>query len=70
VPRKKPEGIEILTATAPEPVSIQEITMLDWYAAFALMGITQSSPSNHEATTKFAFDRAEAMMAEREKRGA
>jgi hypothetical protein len=42
--------------------------MLDWYAAFALMGITQSSPSNHEVTTKFAFDRAEAMMAEREKR--
>jgi len=67
VARKKPEGIEALTVP-PEPVSIQDITMLDWYAAFALMGITQSSPSSHEITTKFAFDRAEAMMAEREKR--
>lgn len=61
--RKKPEGIEALTA-APEPVSIQDITMLDWYAAFALMASTQS----HQTTAKFAFDRAEAMMAEREKR--
>ena len=66
MPRKKPEGIEILTATAPEPVSIQEITMLDWYAAFALMSNTQSP----ETAAKWAFDRAEAMMAEREKRGA
>ena len=65
--RKKPEGIEALVPKT-DPVSIQEITMLDWYAAFALMGITQSSPSNHEVTTKFAFDRAEAMMQEREKR--
>ena len=61
--RKKPEGIEVLTAP-PEPVSIQDITMLDWYAAFALMSSTQS----HQTTAKFAFDRAEAMMAERERR--
>jgi hypothetical protein len=39
--------------------------MLDWYAAFALMAIQQT---NHEAASKFAFDRAEAMMAERSKR--
>jgi len=65
--RKKLEGIEALVEKE-EPISIQDITMLDWYAAFALMGITQSSPSNHEVTTKFAFDRAEAMMAERERR--
>jgi hypothetical protein len=64
--RKKLEGIEALVEK--EPVSIQEITMLDWYAAFALMGITQSSPSNHEIASKFAFERAEAMMAERAKR--
>ena len=63
--RKKPEGIEILTAPA-EQVSIQDITMLDWYAAFALMSTTQS----HETAAKWAFDRAEMMMAEREKRGA
>lgn len=61
--RKKLEGIEALVEK--EPVSIQEITMLDWYAAFALMAIQQS---NHEAASKFAFDRAEAMMAERAKR--
>ena len=61
--RKKPEGIEALTAP-PEPVSIQEITMLDWYAAFALM----SCSGVPETAAKFAFDRAEAMMAEREKR--
>jgi hypothetical protein len=64
--RKKPEGIEILTAAAPEPVSIQEITMLDWYASFALMSTSQS----HDSAAKWAFDRAEAMMAEREKRHA
>lgn len=63
--RKKPEGIEALAAS-PEPVSIQEITMLDWYAGFALMSNTQ----NHETAAKWAFDRAEAMMAEREKRNA
>lgn len=61
--RKKPEGIEALAAPA-EPVSIQEITMLDWYAAFALMSTTQS----HDTAAKWAFDRAEAMMKEREKR--
>jgi len=60
---KKPEGIEELVATVEYP-SIQEITMLDWYAAFALMSNTQSP----ETAAKYAFDRAEAMMAEREKR--
>ena len=60
--RKKPEGIEALAAP-PEPVSIQEITMLDWYAAFALMSTTQS----HDTAAKWAFERAEAMMKEREK---
>ena len=61
--RKKPEGIEALAAP-PEPVSIQEITMLDWYAAFALMSTTQS----HDTAAKWAFERAEAMMKEKEKR--
>ena len=58
--RKKLEGIEALVEKE-EPVSIQDITMLDWYAAFALMSNTQ----NHETAAKWAFDRAEAMMAER-----
>ena len=60
---KKPEGIEELVAPMEQP-SIQEITMLDWYAGFALMSNTQSP----ETAAKYAFDRAEAMMAEREKR--
>jgi hypothetical protein len=60
---KKPEGIEELVTPVEQP-SIQEITMLDWYAAFALASNTQSP----EAAAKYAFDRAEAMMAEREKR--
>jgi len=60
---KKPEGIEELVVPMEQP-SIQEITMLDWYAAFALMSNTQSP----ETAAKYAFDRAEAMMAEREKR--
>lgn len=60
--RKKDEGIEALKPKK-EFVSIQEITMLDWYAAFALLG---SSPmSNPEDTARAAFDRAEAMMQER-----
>lgn len=63
--RKKPEGIEVLTAK-PEPPSIQEITMLDWFAAFALMGI--GAEASHEAAASMAFDRAEEMMKQREKR--
>jgi len=63
VARKKPEGIEALAAP-PEPVSIQDITMLDWYAAFALMASTQP----HAIAAEYAFNRAEAMMAERERR--
>jgi hypothetical protein len=66
--RKKPEGIEVLAAVAPEPVSIQDITMLDWYAAFALMGI--GSEASNTTAVSMAFDRAEMMMAERERRNA
>ena len=61
--KKKAEGIEALVPK-PEPVSIQEITMLDWYAAFAVMASTQP----HEIAAEYAFNRAEAMMKEREKR--
>lgn len=61
--RKKSEGIEALVPK-PEPVSIQEITMLDWYAAFAVMASTQP----HEIAAEYAFNRAEALMKEREKR--
>lgn len=59
---KKDEGIEALKPKQ-EPVSIQEITMLDWYAAFALLN---SSPmSNPEESAKAAFEKAEACLKER-----
>ncbi len=60
--RKKPEGIESLKPKQ-DPISIQEITMLDWYAAFALLG--QSPMSTPEDTARSAFDQAEAMLQER-----
>ena len=65
--KRKPEGISSLVSR-PEPISIQEITMLDWFAGFAsLSSSTMSTPSE---AAKESFDRAEAMMAEREKRTA
>lgn len=63
--RKKSEGIEALVPK-PEPISIQEITMLDWYAAFALMGADQKGHDSQTASS--IFNLAEAMMKEREKR--
>jgi hypothetical protein len=63
--RKKPEGIEALVSKE-EPISIQEITLMDWFAAFALMSV---GPDVHSATAASrAFDRAEEMMKERVKR--
>ena len=60
--KAKPEGIEELV-TPKEYPSIQEITMLDWYAGFAtLQGFGLKN------TAKEIFDMAEEMMAEREKR--
>lgn len=59
--KAKPEGIEELITPKGYP-SIQEITMLDWYAGFALM------KSGKEQSAKEIFDLAEEMMAEREKR--
>ena len=62
---KKDEGIEALKPKQ-DPISIQEITMLDWYAAFALLGA--SPMSNAEDTARAAFDQAEAMLQERTSR--
>jgi hypothetical protein len=64
VAKRKPEGISSLVT--PEFVSIQEITMLDWFAGFA--SISTSTMSTPTEAAKDAFDRAEAMMTEREKR--
>ena len=63
--RKPKEGIELLKPHQ-DPVSIQEITMMDWYAGFALLG---SSPmSTNKESAKAAFDLAESMLMERAKR--
>ena len=62
--KRKPEGIEALIEK-PDPTSIQDIRMLDWYAGFALLSI----PLNigHERRAAEAFESAIAMMKEREK---
>lgn len=65
MPKPKAEGISSLVKK-PEYPSIQEITMLDWFAGFA--GLSSSPMSTPAESAKEAFDRAEAMLAEREKR--
>jgi hypothetical protein len=60
---KKREGLESLKTP---PVPMSEMTLLDWYAGMALIGcklVTQ------ELAAEWAMDRAEAVMAERTKRG-
>lgn len=49
-----------------EPVSIQEITMLDWYAAFCML--SNGIADDPEQAAKDCFDIAEAMMKERARR--
>lgn len=63
--RKKVEGLEALVPKQ-EPVSIQEITMQDWYAAFAMINSPPMTSAKDAA--KDAWDRAEAMMQERGRR--
>ena len=58
-------GVEALLDKT-DPISIQEITLQDWYAAFALFAtIGGDSPQN---TAKYAWDVAESMMEERNRR--
>jgi spermidine/putrescine-binding protein len=63
--KKAAEGIELLQSKQ-DPISIQEITMLDWYASFALLGA--SPMSTNKETVKAAFDLAEEALRERAKR--
>lgn len=63
--KKRSEGLEALVAKQ-EPISIQEITMQDWYAAFAMLNWPPMT-SNKDAA-KECWDRAEAMMEERNRR--
>lgn len=62
--KKKSEGIKALT---PDPISIQDMTMLDWYAMSATIGLIYEDDDPEAAAVKI-FDLAEALMAEREKR--
>ena len=63
--KKAAEGIELLKAKQ-DPISIQEITMLDWYASFALMSM--GDIFDHDEAVAEAFDRAEKALNERAKR--
>jgi hypothetical protein len=63
--RKKPEGIAAL-APPPHNPSVQEITMLDWYAGF--VALRTFVHSDHQQSAQDIFDMAEALLAEREKR--
>ena len=62
--KRKPEGIEALIEK-PDPVSIQDIRMFDWYASFALLNIPAHIGSKRRAAE--AFEVASEMMKEREK---
>ena len=63
--RKKTDAGVAALIDPPEPVSIQEITMLDWYAAFALLGLPGSMTQERKSVE--AFETAAEMMKEREK---
>jgi hypothetical protein len=64
MPRKKAEGVKSLVKL--EPVSLDKITMLDFFAAFALMGLSGGEDMQHNAQQ--AYDQAEEMMLERMER--
>jgi hypothetical protein len=64
--KRKSEGIAALKQKVEYP-SIQEITMLDWYAMSATIGLIYAD-DDPEAAAEKIFDLAEALMAEREKR--
>lgn len=61
--RKKPEGIETLQPKQ-DPVPIHNITLLDWYAAFLMMG----QPVESSEDIHHIFDMAELALNERARR--
>ncbi len=63
--KKRSEGLEALVAKQ-EPISIQEITMQDRYAAFSMLNWPPMT--NNKDAAKECWDRAEAMMEERNRR--
>lgn len=66
-PRKKPEGIAAVMAKQ-DPVSIQELTMQDFFAAFALQGICASGAVKewtNERLSAESYDIADEMLQRR-----
>jgi hypothetical protein len=66
--RKPPRklGVEALLKKR-DPVSIQEITLQDWYAAFALINMTKDDNTYQEIAAT-AWEISDAMMEERNRR--
>jgi len=62
--KKKSEGIKALT---PDPISIQEITQLAWYAMSETRGLLYTDDDTEAAAVK-NFDLCEELMAEPERR--
>jgi hypothetical protein len=62
--RKKPEGLKSLVQL--EPISLDKINMLDFFAAFVLMGLAGGDDMQENA--RMAYDQAEEMMLERMER--
>ena len=62
--RKKPEGVKSLVQL--EPISLDKINMLDFFAAFVLMGLAGGEDMHQNAQQ--AYDQAEEMMLERMER--
>ena len=61
---KKKEGLELLKIKIPN-VPMSDMLLLDWYAGMALIASEHDDPTY---AAKYAFSRAEAMMAERASR--
>jgi hypothetical protein len=59
-------GVEALLEKS-DPVSIQEITLQDWYAAFALINMTKDANTYQEIAAT-AWEISDAMMDERSRR--
>jgi len=62
--RKKAEGLKSLVQL--EHISLDKITMLDFFAAFVLMGLAGGDDMQENA--RMAYDQAEEMMFERMER--
>ena len=59
--KRKAEGVESLVKL--DPVPLDQITMLDFFAAFTLMGLPGGDNLRHNA--QVSYDQAEEMMKER-----